>query len=140
MNEEDAFQTVLDENREDHTTRLALADWLMERDDPRGPGYRALGLLGKRTDRWIVRADCDSAYWDASQWDSKHGPDDVMWKVSLPSAWWQLLPRSAQCSGGTKSTKNKLTRREAEDAAALAFGKLSPRAQEEILSQVGAKV
>src|SRR4030095_7215507 len=30
---------------DDHATRLILADFLDERGDPRGPGYRALAIL-----------------------------------------------------------------------------------------------
>jgi uncharacterized protein (TIGR02996 family) len=48
---EDDFQAALDENPEDWQTRLVFADWLDERGDERGPGYRALGLQRHRPPR-----------------------------------------------------------------------------------------
>lgn len=40
MTTEDDFQNHLDLNPLDFHTRLVFADWLEERDDPRGPAYR----------------------------------------------------------------------------------------------------
>lgn len=63
MDTEDAIHLHLDAHPDDHTARLALADWLDEAGDPRGSGYRALGLLGKypcRDPYWPL--DRDGAY------------------------------------------------------------------------------
>jgi uncharacterized protein (TIGR02996 family) len=47
MTNEEDFQKQLDENIEDHVTRLVLADYLEEIEDPRAEGYRFLGKYRK---------------------------------------------------------------------------------------------
>src|SRR4051812_46727360 len=39
---EEDFHALLEAHPDDHSTRLILADFLDDRGDPRGPGYRAL--------------------------------------------------------------------------------------------------
>jgi uncharacterized protein (TIGR02996 family) len=120
MSEEDAFQTKLDMAWDDHTTRLVFADWLEEREDPRAEGYRALGLF--RSCPCNYGPQCEWWAWDTAY---KHLECD------LPCDWWDMIdckPDLYHCS-----MRSFPSRRDAEDAAALAWLKLSPERREEIL-------
>ena len=59
MTTEDHFQAALDENPSDWQTRLVLADWLQDRDDPRADGYRVLGRLR----RWPLAEPLGAYIW-----------------------------------------------------------------------------
>src|SRR5688500_4926683 len=66
MTTEDDFHAMLAPHPDDHATRLILADFLDERGDPRGPGYRALALLRRlpvepgRPSQFIYPGFCSS--------------------------------------------------------------------------------
>lgn len=137
------FQTKLDENPQDHTTRLIFADWLDDRDDPRAAGYRAL-------------AKNDVKYGD----DNKNGiKRDFVWMQnecpgvqyysnlsSLPDDWYSLLTDYTQkysngdsvpeTAGSYGLWKDYGSRKLGEDAAALAFTKLPLERQMELLQGV----
>jgi uncharacterized protein (TIGR02996 family) len=111
MTTEDDFQRALDACPEDWQTRLVFADWLDERGDPRGPGYRALGaneMHPMRLDsRWLyLRA---SLRLPGAQW--------------MPHDWYELM-------GDDVTT----ARRAAEDLAARAFAKLPAERRAELLA------
>lgn len=129
--DEAAFQALLDEHPDDHTTRLVFADWLEERGDPRAAGYRALARCGfVLSDRYpgppvryiplhtsrVFRIDhCGT------------GSD-----YTLPADWFDALP------GATANDPNGIVpfkdRRAAEDAAALAFVTLPPARRDQLLA------
>jgi uncharacterized protein (TIGR02996 family) len=48
MSHDDGFIRAIVENPEDRATRLIYADWLDERDDPRGEYLRIEEILGSR--------------------------------------------------------------------------------------------
>jgi uncharacterized protein (TIGR02996 family) len=135
--EEEAFQSLLDLNPSDHTTRLVFADWLEEHDDLRASGYRALGLLrkfpikGEKLWGWSLRAtsreemieDCDSSKSIALSLLSlcligENKP------YMLPLRWYRKL------RGHSKRWKN---RRQAENAACRAWLKLTDEQRSTIL-------
>jgi uncharacterized protein (TIGR02996 family) len=127
---EEAFQAHLDEHPDDHTAREIFADWLDEQDDPRGPGMRALGVLRL----WPESGAVVIGFW---WWEDKNSGSLNDHHSRLPLDWAEALeipgsedgfyPR-ASCPGNTQPT-----RREVENAAALAFAKLPAARQAELL-------
>ncbi len=121
MTNEEDFHKMLDENPDDHQTRMIFADWLEDRNDPRAAGYRALGQLQRRP------AVSDIATTSASMWgrmgtgtsqfvDHPHyGPS------MLPPEWADRIGHTHSNFGSGNSWKVLNTRREADDAAAMAF-------------------
>jgi uncharacterized protein (TIGR02996 family) len=128
---EDDFQQKLDEHPNDWQTRLVFADWLEEHGDPRAEGYRALGAC-----RYVL---CDYYPGKRPQY-LPHQRSSIFCEEGgigkdcdyrLPSDWYKKLLRR-----GYKSTDTCIpfeNRRAAEDAAALAFTKLSAKRRAELL-------
>lgn len=125
--DEAAFHAALDTDPGDHTTRLVFADWLDERDDPRAEGYRALGLRGFVTG--LSPAGGRTRGWA----DASYGPP---FRSSLPNVWFWEVRTSAPYR--TSAWVHWPTRREAEDAAALAFARLPAEVRAELLAPAGA--
>jgi uncharacterized protein (TIGR02996 family) len=128
MDEEEAFQAALDAKPDCHVTRLVFADWLDERGDPRGPGYRAMGGLGVVPHNlfgnphglwWFCKAAAASGYGLPYEWF-----DRILHPFKDNS---DIFPRAGYAT--------RFPRREAEDAAAFAWAKLTPGQQEVILSR-----
>lgn len=116
LDTEDVLQAMLDRDPSDYQTRLVLADLLDERNDPRAAGYRALGRLKKRPAQgsW---SDGRELWWWAYL-PTRKSPEH------LPLAWF----RRVRGFGSHKMFKPLATyqtpantRREVEDAAALAY-------------------
>jgi len=139
---EEDFHKMLDANPDDHQTRLIFADWLQERGDPRADGYRAMGSLRVRPYRSIHSND-ESTPW---LWGSSRNPMPVSNhepypRIALPSRWLRTIEGSHQYYGNNPRPANEdywryhRTRREAEDAAAVAFSKLSPKLQASITAR-----
>jgi uncharacterized protein (TIGR02996 family) len=120
MTTEDDFQAALDADPDDWQTRLVLADWLEERGDERGAGYRALGLHRHRPPRG------DGHVWFNA---ARYGR---VTSENLPADWFGELCEETDGESDWFRTWN--TRREAEDAAARAFGRLQPERRAELLS------
>ena len=142
MTTEDDFQRMLDLNPDDHATRLILADFLDEAGDIRATGYRALGELRlvpnfeEYDSPWGYEFD-DVGCW--SWWCVF--PPDSMGAATLPQRDWHaaiLTAHHYQYVDGTRGSKDFFTRREAEDAAALAFAKLPPERRAAILCAASA--
>jgi uncharacterized protein (TIGR02996 family) len=118
---EDDFQKKLDENPDDWQTRLVFADWLEERGDERASGYRALARLNLKpgfTKAWEKDGPgrFDWWYWTRisgngqAQLRNEHY-ETVAAFNQMPDwecIWWAYFR----------------SRREAEDAAAIALVKL----------------
>ncbi len=119
MTTEEDFQRALDENPDDHLTRLVFADWLQERDDPRAEGYRAMGLRCIRVR--IVENDIYLARWSSS-------------KHPMPDDWFLLLPGAVPEQRTWPQYASPHTRQEIEDAAARAFALLPSERRAELLS------
>lgn len=127
MSEEDAFQAALDADPDDHHTRLVFADWLDDRDDPRGPGYRALGMGEHRPSKWAAFRQWFWWKWKDGGYAERH-PD------MLPADWFNAIPGRKDSGVAWPAGHQQLSRRSAEDAAALAFATLPPARRDELLS------
>ena len=123
MTTEDDFQAQLDAEPDNHTLRTIFADWLDDMGDPRGPGYRALGARGNVPNR--MHGHVIDWYWSHAV--------DTLGHCYLTPDWFAMLDLP-----GTKYKPELdsvlLSRRAAEDAAALAFAKLPEARQAELLA------
>jgi uncharacterized protein (TIGR02996 family) len=120
MTTEDDFQAALDADPDDWQTRLVFADWLEERGDERGPGYRALGLHRHRPPRGNGYVWFNAAHYGRVTFDN------------LPADWFEEL--EDETDGASDAFRAWSTRREAEDAAAWAFAELPPERRAELLA------
>lgn len=127
MTDETGFQNWLDAHPEDSVARMAFADWLEERGDERHAGYRALGVSGLYAvrvlmdrDPMVVRYIVGNANnkLDSPQDRRDYGP------CQLPHAWMYRVENLNDEDDRGVWWKYFLTRREAEDAAALAYARL----------------
>jgi hypothetical protein len=107
-----------------------FADWLDEHDDPRGPGYRALGLL-RRTpalfngspSRWV---------WLNARWAASYHDRVDRGAALLPDDWYDHIPPAGTVADPCAEERTVL--RESLDDAAVAFVKLSAQRQAELLA------
>lgn len=81
MTTEEDFQRALDADPENGGLRMVFADYLDEQGDPRGPGYRALGLLGLNGSNNILSAFVP--LWRCKWWSpaESHLVNDRPWKI-----------------------------------------------------------
>ena len=138
MTTEHDFQAALNANPQDWQTRLVFADWLQERGDPRAEGYAALGRPGCRPTGYTVK---DTATLDANEaafwcyWTEPYASppfrlNDLDW---LPLDWFRAIPQLPEET--ERYNRRRKTRRELDDAAALAFAKLPAARRAELLAQ-----
>jgi uncharacterized protein (TIGR02996 family) len=122
---EDDLQAMLDAHPDDHLTRLVLADFLDERGDPRGSGYRALGVLPSRPEKY---EDNQWGY-DLAGYFHDSGDD-------LPKDWFLSMkePPRYRLTHWSSLIRTGPSRRVIEDAAALAFSRLPADRQHELLN------
>jgi len=121
---EDDFHRLLDQNPEDHHTRLVFADWLQDRNDPRAEGYRALGIHQHRP-----AVEGGEHRWYISAGNSPHSNE------VLPPDWFAALAdHYRQRRRPPMPHVYNRTRRGVEDAAALAFSRLPEHRRNEILN------
>jgi uncharacterized protein (TIGR02996 family) len=126
MTTEDDFQRALDASPDDWQTRLVFADFLEERGDPRAEGYRALGVNRRRPwPEFLTRFTFNSGHPYA-------GACDAGSPGTLPNDWYRTADPDWTRSG--VGPFHKVERREAEDAAALAFAKLPAERRAELLA------
>lgn len=128
-----ALQKQLDETPDDHTVRLILADHLDEIDDPRAVGYRALGKC--RSHPWIPAAGSRYSWWDRWRFPSEIGNYHFHehWVGELPRPWWDALKGGFPLAPDLATSKAYTLRSAADDAAALAWLKLTSKQQDAIL-------
>jgi uncharacterized protein (TIGR02996 family) len=126
---EDDFQKKLDENPDDWQTRLVLADFLEEHGDERAAGYRAMVATGRMPFR-------DRPCWIGSptMYAPEALPYDWFNLLKVKGKWGNCAPLWGSRAGGPA------TRRELEDAAAIAFAKLPAERQFELLNLVHQEV
>lgn len=143
MTTEELLQGMLDKNREDFNTLLVLADHLEELGDPRGVGYRVMGLMG-----YYPRDHGRFCVWGALDHPNLNERYDYRWArehthMMLPTDWFRLMPFRPEeddwQSSGREIWKRSKTRREADDQAAVAFSKLPRERQEQLLAEAWAK-
>jgi uncharacterized protein (TIGR02996 family) len=151
MTTEDDFQKALDADPADWQTRLVLADFLEERADVRADGYRALGVLRRvptsafyrpgTSERWFLWFSADRAAGLARNRSSPaQDIAESMLLAALPADWCAAIFERAPA--GERGQWNHrggwfgygTSRREAEDAAALAFAELPPARRAELLA------
>lgn len=146
MTTEDDFQAALDVDPTDWQTRLVFADWLDERDDPRAEGYRAIGTL-RLCPAWVdhtatVRFDVDAEVGRCPFWERPGTSDPALIIVAnrvLPVARFDVITRwnpawAYDACAPAWHRRNDMTRRELEDAAAVAFAALDEGDKREILA------
>jgi uncharacterized protein (TIGR02996 family) len=141
MTTEEDFQTALDANPEDWHTRLVFADWLDERADPRAAGYRALGTVRRRS--YVCGFDNDSTgRWQGTGWMAViDGGDDEAF--TIPKDWFDAikgLGKDKRYRPLYGARTRKRTRRQIEDAVALAFARLPAARQVELLAAPAPKI
>jgi len=139
MATEEDFQSHLDQHPDDHQTRMVLADFLQENNDPRANGYRALGRLKKFPTLYHYKPEDGREGWTLADWThegnvSRQG--QRFNEQALPKDWFSLVEEGTP-NRGTPQTRAfwryNIGRKNAEDAAAHAFSQLSPERQHELL-------
>lgn len=130
---EEDFQSALDLNWGDWQTRLVFADWLEERGDVRADGYRALGVLNLRPYKPSSVKQCP--YWVRKS--IREGSNAWVWELCRD--WFDALDVNGKGKRAAPdwSLNRTATRRQLEDAAALAFGKLTDARRLELLQTAG---
>lgn len=123
MTTEDDFQRALDLHPDDHHTRLVFADWLDERGDVRAAGYRALGVLCK----YPATPSGGDGRW---KWHRANHGMPHLYPWWLPNEWCDAFYADWSVYGYVWHD----SRRQAEDAAALAFAKLPADRRQELLA------
>ena len=123
MTTEDDFQAALDADPGDHFTRLVFADWLDDRGDPRGSGYRAMGEMG----RFPASHRFFKGQWDWFLLPEK-ATNSSPWQI--PEVW--LI--NADYSNHEGVMWCYPTRWRAEDALARGWGQLEVFQQEEVIA------
>jgi uncharacterized protein (TIGR02996 family) len=123
MTTEDDFQRALDAEPDSHITRLAFADWLEERGDPRAAGYRAMGVNRKRARSCSSTVGCYH-FWQNG--DDRYLGSSIGLDACIAFDWLGTMHNllSSACH----------TRREAEDAAARGFWELPANRRAELLT------
>jgi uncharacterized protein (TIGR02996 family) len=131
MTDEEAMQAAIDANPEDMTLKMAFADFLDERNDPRAAGYRWMGQNGKRAINW----------WTANQFLRQVAPrgahiwgfHDGIGRISINEIAPEYCTLPQELLRETIELKAEgmleysscwtlgLTRRNVEDAVALAY-------------------
>lgn len=117
----DDFWAAIEADIDDHVCRLMFADWLQERDDPRAEGYRAIGAR---------RAFISQSVYDWRVTNDVRERDSC----GLPPDWSSAMLDWLREAHGHQSAWHYLTRREVEDAAALAFARLPAARRAELLA------
>ncbi len=131
MTTESDFQRMLDRDPSDWQTRLILADFLEGQDNPRAGGYRAMGVLHVQTDYYSKEGSTFGK--ETWCWWVGHLEDVGKFKGYITGDWYALL---VNFPTEGPSFKDYHARQSAEDEAALAFLKLPPDRQRELLGGV----
>lgn len=126
MNEQ-RLQAVLDADPTLWTARIQLAELLNQDGDPRAPGYYALGCLriapARLESGFALGSNCNPSTAAFLAYQNCFLPDDWFYFIHPYTKshfeWWCTLP----------------TRREADDAAALAFRRLKRQRWRELLER-----
>jgi uncharacterized protein (TIGR02996 family) len=140
MTTEDDFQAALDAATDDWQTRLVFADWLQDRSDPRSDGYRVLGSLRLRptfdrtSNPWSKPSRPLRGCW--SWWIGTRAVD--LTASVLVRDWFEAIETADHYKPSTgvvnEESKDWYKRRQAEDAAALAFLRLPAERRAELLA------
>lgn len=139
MTTEGDLQAMLDARPDDHQTRGVLGDFLTDLGDPRGPGYCALARAEAAPKQLGTPTVPQWCWWNLSAYRGYAFPvrgsdlglyGDGIAHAMLPAEWFGCL------DGLNNSSWDTVTRREAEDAAALAWAELTDDQRAGILRAV----
>lgn len=130
MDDIEALHRHLDRVPDDHTARLVLADRLEEAGSPLAEGYRALGIYGRRP-----RLDGQQMLWCWSWTTESTWPQRPYqtFPWCIPRDWWRAM--RGDIESGHRGI-DQPSRREAEDAAAMAFARLPESRRRELLAKL----
>lgn len=140
---EHGLQLALDADPANGWLRRLLADALDDVDDPRAAGYRVLGLMG-RVPRYQPRGEYPESWaWveeSNNHWsrDGAFGDGDLL-DHALPDEWVRRVescPRMIDTNTAA-GWREWPSRREADDAAAIAFARLPADVQAAISTPAG---
>ena len=137
MTTEDDFQRALDADPEDWHTRLVFADWLQERGDLRAEGYRALGVqrvqpIRIRMERSDDRSEGERVFIYGTTANDSPLARERWGGCFLPRPWFQKM-RQLCDRDRNPWWRYFATRRDAEDAAALAFARVGKTSRAKLL-------
>lgn len=126
MTTEDALQVEIDRDPDNYFLREVLADYLAEIGDSRSDGYRVLGRSQTRAEE----SDCHYGFFwiHNSEW-----PHARNFRCTLPMDWWDAYYRECKPLGGYSFLRSRSL---AENIAAVAFSKLPPERQQQLLKGV----
>lgn len=137
MTTEEDFHAALEANPKAHHTRLVFADFLQDHDDPRAEGYRALTIYGHPTLPQPEDTLKLFTYFNGHT-------ESVAGETRLPGDWFALISGGECLHESSRTARHRdephlpwldfPSRREAEDAAALAFAKLPAERLAELLA------
>lgn len=128
----DALHAELDAHPDAHDTRRLLGDALEEAGDERAEGYRALGVLRKRVAPSLSTKPLVCHGFTNPTNESLGLPE--LRRTGLPQDWWDLMESPLWSRTENPAWAWYATRREAEDAAALAFAQLPESRRRELLA------
>ena len=121
--EEAAFQAALDKDPADKNARLAFADWLRDRDDPRAAGHQWMAESGMRM--WSFAMGSTAGVHDHWCWGKITGTTKQNKKTFarslLRDALFLAVRKRSVNEGRSEWWTFFPSRREAEDALALAY-------------------
>ena len=117
MTTEEDFQTLLDKDITDYTTRLIFADWLDEIGDKRAAGYRKMGELQLAPFVYDMNRGLSSNNY-LWVW-VRNGKSST--KHYLNYKWYNKLSNQPFLHDGSS---DYYSRRQAEDEAAIAYYKM----------------
>lgn len=130
--DEAAFQAALDADPSDQNARYAFAGWLEEQGDARARGYWALAANGCWPN-WVGDDVSRPRFYWFNDWGFYRRIHN-----GLPLDWWHEIDvlgkdiAGGLCPSAEKADKSP--RDKLEDAAALAFLRLPPSRQSELLA------
>ena len=130
MTTEEDFQAQLDAEPDNHTLRRVFADWLDDMGDPRGPGYRALGVLAKNPGIYGLRGYFGrdtNGYYGIEKFPEGR-------PYLLPDDWFLFVESNWTFGGDGEQWRYQDGRCGIENAAAIAFAQLTPERQAELLA------
>lgn len=125
--EEAGFWRALDEQPDAHHLRLVFADWLQEQGDERAEGMRAIGLRQFRPTNggWVGTVRIRNS---VSDWE---WPIYSYRPCLLPDDWFSAVDAEKRVQGYWMRFDDNSV---AESAVALAFLRLPPERQAELLT------
>jgi uncharacterized protein (TIGR02996 family) len=144
--QEAAFWRAIEADPADSTVRLAFADYLSDRDDPREAGMRSLAAKGaqainaRETGESPPLAFPYPFVFGTEDNESYNRPGGAFLRCLLPDDWFRKVRQSKSVEWESSWWTYFKTRADAEDAAARAFLRLPEPRRLELLAGTPAGV